>query len=75
MLLGKGKADDTTGKVGIKRKAAPVDRVVSKHQKLEEALEVDKIKERKSTSICQAGSPQFTSPCSSCQGDEAGISV
>jgi hypothetical protein len=51
MLLGKGKADDTTGKVGIKRKAAPVDRVVSKRQKLEEALEVDKIEEHKSTSL------------------------
>jgi len=44
-----------------RRKAAPVDRVVSKRQKLEKSLEEDKIKERKSTSMYSASSLPLTS--------------
>jgi len=43
-----------------RRKAAPVNRVVSKRQKLEKLLEEDKIRECKSTSIYSASSLPLT---------------
>jgi hypothetical protein len=61
VIGGKGEGPDAMGKAGNKRKAAPVDRVVSKRQKLEKSLEEDKIKERKSTSIYSASSLPLTS--------------
>jgi len=44
-----------------RRKVAPVDREVSKRQKLEKSLEEDKIRERKSTSMYSASSLPLTS--------------